>query len=33
MLEAIASHGVTHLAHRPTAYKAMLSQPGSMKGR
>ena len=29
MLEAIAKHGVTHLATAPTAYKAMLSQPGS----
>ena len=28
MLEAIARHGVTHLASAPTAYKAMLSQPG-----
>ena len=28
MLEAIAAHGVTHLATAPTAYKAMLSQPG-----
>jgi 2-aminobenzoate-CoA ligase len=28
MLEAIAKHGVTHLATSPTAYKAMLSQPG-----
>jgi 2-aminobenzoate-CoA ligase len=28
MLEAIASHGVTHLATAPTAYKAMLSLPG-----
>lgn len=28
MLEAIARHGVTHLATAPTAYKAMLSQPG-----
>ncbi len=28
MLEAIASHRVTHLATAPTAYKAMLSQPG-----
>ncbi len=28
MLEAIAKHGVTHLATAPTAYKAMLSQPG-----
>jgi 2-aminobenzoate-CoA ligase len=28
MLEAIASHGVTHLATAPTAYKAMLAQPG-----
>ena len=27
MLEAIARHGVTHLATAPTAYKAMLSQP------
>ncbi len=27
MLEAIATHGVTHLATAPTAYKAMLSQP------
>ena len=27
MLEAIAKHGVTHLATAPTAYKAMLSQP------
>ena len=27
MLEAIAAHGVTHLATAPTAYKAMLSQP------
>ena len=28
MLEAIAKQGVTHLATAPTAYKAMLSQPG-----
>jgi 2-aminobenzoate-CoA ligase len=28
MLEAIAKHGVSHLATAPTAYKAMLSQPG-----
>ena len=28
MLDAIATHGVTHLATAPTAYKAMLSQPG-----
>ncbi|MDQ3247050.1 MAG: AMP-binding protein [Pseudomonadota bacterium] len=28
MLEAIAEFGVTHLATAPTAYKAMLSQPG-----
>jgi len=28
MLEAMAKHGVTHLATAPTAYKAMLSQPG-----
>lgn len=28
MLEAIARHGVTHLATAPTAYKAMLGQPG-----
>jgi 2-aminobenzoate-CoA ligase len=28
ILEAIAKHGVTHLATAPTAYKAMLSQPG-----
>jgi len=28
MLEAIARHGVTHIATAPTAYKAMLSQPG-----
>ena len=28
MLEAIARHGVTHLGTAPTAYKAMLSQPG-----
>jgi 2-aminobenzoate-CoA ligase len=28
MLEAIARFGVTHLATAPTAYKAMLSQPG-----
>jgi len=27
MLEAIATHCVTHLATAPTAYKAMLSQP------
>ncbi|WP_205479374.1 AMP-binding protein [Sphingomonas arenae] len=27
MLEAIARHGVTHLATAPTAYKAMLSSP------
>ena len=27
MLEAMAKHGVTHLATAPTAYKAMLSQP------
>src|ERR671911_351664 len=27
-LEAIAKHGVTHLGTAPTAYKAMLSQPG-----
>jgi 2-aminobenzoate-CoA ligase len=28
MLDTIARHGVTHLATAPTAYKAMLSQPG-----
>jgi 2-aminobenzoate-CoA ligase len=28
MLESMAKHGVTHLATAPTAYKAMLSQPG-----
>jgi 2-aminobenzoate-CoA ligase len=28
MLETIARHGVTHLGTAPTAYKAMLSQPG-----
>ncbi len=28
MVEAITKHGVTHLATAPTAYKAMLSQPG-----
>ncbi len=28
MVEAMAKHGVTHLATAPTAYKAMLSQPG-----
>jgi 2-aminobenzoate-CoA ligase len=28
ILEAIARHKVTHLATAPTAYKAMLSQPG-----
>ena len=28
MLEAVTTHGVTHLATAPTAYKAMLSQPG-----
>jgi len=28
MLEEIAKQGVTHLATAPTAYKAMLSQPG-----
>ena len=28
MLEAIAEFGVTHLGTAPTAYKAMLSQPG-----
>ncbi|QDP19787.1 AMP-binding protein [Sphingomonas xanthus] len=28
MLEAIAAYRVTHLATAPTAYKAMLSQPG-----
>src|SRR5918994_3333610 len=28
MLEAISRHGVTHLATAPTAYKAMVSQPG-----
>src|SRR3990170_1534341 len=28
MLEAIAEFGVTQLATAPTAYKAMLSQPG-----
>jgi 2-aminobenzoate-CoA ligase len=28
MLEAIAKFGVTHMATAPTAYKAMLSQPG-----
>jgi 2-aminobenzoate-CoA ligase len=28
MLEAIAKFGVTHLGTAPTAYKAMLSQPG-----
>ncbi|HVF82611.1 MAG TPA: AMP-binding protein [Sphingomicrobium sp.] len=29
MLEAIAKHGVTHLATAPTAYKSMLSAEGS----
>jgi 2-aminobenzoate-CoA ligase len=28
LLEAIVKHGVTHLGTAPTAYKAMLSQPG-----
>ena len=28
MVEAIVKHGVTHLGTAPTAYKAMLSQPG-----
>jgi len=28
MLEAVVKHGVTHLGTAPTAYKAMLSQPG-----
>lgn len=28
MIEAIARHRVTHLATAPTAYKAMLAQPG-----
>ncbi|MDQ3471385.1 MAG: AMP-binding protein, partial [Pseudomonadota bacterium] len=28
MLEAIVKHGVAHLGTAPTAYKAMLSQPG-----
>jgi 2-aminobenzoate-CoA ligase len=28
MLDAMAKFGVTHLATAPTAYKAMLSQPG-----
>ena len=28
MLEAIAAHDVTHLATAPTAYKAMLADPG-----
>ena len=28
MLEAIGKHDITHLATAPTAYKAMLSQPG-----
>jgi 2-aminobenzoate-CoA ligase len=28
LVEAIAKHGVTHLGTAPTAYKAMLSQPG-----
>ncbi len=28
MVEAMEKHGVTHLATAPTAYKAMLSQPG-----
>ena len=28
ILEAIARHEITHLATAPTAYKAMLSQPG-----
>ena len=28
MLEAIAKFGITHLGTAPTAYKAMLSQPG-----
>jgi 2-aminobenzoate-CoA ligase len=28
LLEAIAKHGVTHLGTAPTAYKAMLTQPG-----
>lgn len=28
MIEAMVKHGVTHLGTAPTAYKAMLSQPG-----
>jgi 2-aminobenzoate-CoA ligase len=28
LLEAIVKHGITHLGTAPTAYKAMLSQPG-----
>jgi 2-aminobenzoate-CoA ligase len=28
LLDAIVKHGVTHLGTAPTAYKAMLSQPG-----
>ena len=28
LLEAVAKYGVTHLGTAPTAYKAMLSQPG-----
>src|SRR5207248_9968585 len=28
MLDAVANFGVTHLGTAPTAYKAMLSQPG-----
>ena len=32
MLEAIAKHKVTHLGTAPTAYKAMLSQPGARRG-
>ena len=31
MMETISKHGVTHLATAPTAYKAMLSQPGLIK--
>ena len=32
MLQAIANFGVTHLGTAPTAYKAMLSQPGLKDG-
>ncbi|MFC7535825.1 AMP-binding protein [Sphingomonas sp. GCM10030256] len=31
ILEAIARHGVTHLATAPTAYKAMLSSDGQLR--